>query len=73
MTTREVAAPERSRQVLEYLAEHPTASFRDISAELGIGRTTANRAVYRLIDENKLVVERMGTGDGYPTTYRVTA
>jgi predicted ArsR family transcriptional regulator len=72
MTMPTLSSPETAERVLAYLREHPTASFREIGYALSIGRSTADRAVQRLIAEGVVTVERLGTGAGYPTTYRVS-
>lgn len=48
-----------------------TASNRAIAKELSIGRTTAARAVARLLTDEAIVIDRLGTGDQYPTRYRI--
>lgn len=65
------ASPETQSAVLAFLREHPTAGIRDIGAGIGRGRTTAHRAVAALVADGRVVVERAGTGAGYPTRYRV--
>jgi len=68
--TQELSSPETAVVVLAHIEKHPSASLRSVARDLGIGRTTAQRAVRRLIAEGRLEVVRRGTGDRYPTTYR---
>ena len=71
--TPEASSPETAAAVLAFLAEHPTAGIREIGRGVGRGRSTAARAVSALIQAGRVVVERRGTGDRYPSRYRVVA
>jgi hypothetical protein len=65
------SSPETAQRVYEYLIEHPKISNRAGAEAVGVGRNTFNRAIARLLVEDRLIVIRLGTGDGYPTTYEV--
>ncbi len=69
----EVSSPETAALVLEHLRENPTASVRSIAAALGIGHTTAHRAVARLLADGSVRVVRMGTGHRYPSRYEISS
>lgn len=68
---KEVSSPETADRVLGALELRPVSSIRDLGDELGIGRSTAQRAVQRLILDGRLRVVRMGTGDGYASRYEI--
>lgn len=72
----EQSSPETAELVLEYLCDRAsnglvTASNRKIADDLEIGRTTAARAIARLLTDEKVIVDRLGTGHLYPTRYRL--
>lgn len=71
MSIDEFSSPETATAVLAFIRANPTASVRVIGEAVGIGHTTAHRAVNRLIREGALRVRRLGTGDQYATTYDV--
>jgi len=50
---------------------HAEATIRDLASALGIGRSTASRALRLLADEGVITKESGGTGDGYPTVWRI--
>jgi CRP-like cAMP-binding protein len=45
--------------------------IRDIAASLGIGRSTASRALRLLRAEGAISAHRPGTGDGYRSVWRI--
>ena len=72
----EQSSPETAALVLAFLGDTPPGQARslaEIGAACGIGRSTAGRAVRRLLDAGSVTVSRLGTGDGYASVYTVTA
>lgn len=72
-TDDELSSPETADRVHAYLQGQPVASIREIARALGVGRSTAARAVKRLTLDGRLSRERLGTGRGYPTRYSAPA
>lgn len=48
-----------------------TVGLLTLADDLGVGLTTAERAIKFLTTYECIEIVRKGTGDGYPTTYRV--
>lgn len=76
MPTVEHSSPETAERVHRLLRSYAvdgtvSASTRDLAAELSIGRSTALRAIHRLVNQGAISVARRGTGHRYPTTYYV--
>ena len=72
----EISSRETARRVLRLIRGQArdglvSASVRDLAAELSVGRSTANRAVTRLLASGEIRVARKGSGHLYPTTYLV--
>ena len=49
-----------------------TASIRELAELTGLGRSTVNRALRRLAAQDRISPARKGTGDGFPTSWRLT-
>lgn len=73
----EISSPETADRVLDELSRRAddgclsAASIRDVATSLGIGRQTALNALRRLERDARIVRIRRGTGDRYPTTWKV--
>jgi hypothetical protein len=73
----EPCSPQTALRVHALLKNHTDedgliiGSQAELARRLGIGRSTAWRACHRLLALGSLEVVRKGTGDGYPTIYRV--
>lgn len=67
----DAASPESTQAVLDAIRQTPTISVRDLATATSRSRETARRAVAQLLAEQRITVDRRGTGAGYPTTYRV--
>lgn len=77
-TTTEPSSPEAAQRVLTILQDRAIGdiaamSVRQIGDALGIGRSTASRALHRLVSEGKISEHRRGTGDGYPSQWKLEA
>jgi len=48
-----------------------TASIRRMAELTGLGRSTVNRAFSRLVAADLIAPVRLGTGDGFPTSWRL--
>ena len=57
--------------VLASLTETPTVSLRDLGKSLGISRTTAHKAVRRLVAAGTVTVLEVGRHADHPSRYAV--
>jgi DNA-binding IclR family transcriptional regulator len=69
----EVAAPEVATAALDYMhsqGEPPWAvSTGELARALGVGQSTAVRALRRLVREGRLTVRQRGRSRNYPSVY----
>jgi predicted ArsR family transcriptional regulator len=68
----EFSSPETAQKVYDYIRSGRSASIRSIGDALGISRSAADRAIYRLISEDRIIRTRQSGGRGYPCQYQAT-
>lgn len=73
MTEETLSSPETAEAVRKFLRDNPTASVRAIGKAVGIGASTAHRAIARLVAQGEVRIDRLGTSNGYATRYEVLA